>query len=74
MATLAAPALINLGVNTLAAHFFVFYSAMLSAITPPVALAAFAAAALSGENPMRIALVAVKYGLVAFLIPYFFRL
>jgi TRAP-type uncharacterized transport system fused permease subunit len=72
VATLAAPALINLGVNTLAAHFFVFYSAMLSAITPPVALAAFAAAALSGENPMRIALVAVKYGLVAFLIPYFF--
>ena len=59
-------------VATLAAHFFVFYSAMLSAITPPVALAAFAAAALSGENPMRIALVAVKYGLVAFLIPYFF--
>jgi len=72
VATLAAPALINLGVNTLAAHFFVFYSAMLSAITPPVALAAFAAAALSGENPMRIALIAVKYGLVAFLIPYFF--
>ena len=72
VATLAAPALINLGVNTLAAHFFVFYSAMLSAITPPVALAAFAAAALSGENPMRIALVAVKYGIVAFLIPYFF--
>jgi len=72
VATLAAPALINLGVNTLAAHMFVFYSAMLSAITPPVALAAFAAAALSGENPMRIALVAVKYGLVAFVIPYFF--
>ena len=71
VATLAAPALINLGVNTLAAHFFVFYSAMLSAITPPVALAAFAAAALSGENPMRIALVAVKYGLVALLITYF---
>jgi TRAP transporter 4TM/12TM fusion protein len=72
VATLAAPALINLGVNPLAAHMFVFYSAMLSAITPPVALAAFAAAALSGENPMRIALVAVKYGMVAFLIPYFF--
>ena len=72
VATLAAPALINLGVNTLAAHMFVFYSAMLSAITPPVALAAFAAAALSNENPMRIALTAIKYGLVAFLIPYFF--
>ncbi|WP_282610553.1 TRAP transporter permease [Pelagibius sp. Alg239-R121] len=72
VATLAAPALVNMGVNILAAHMFVFYSAMLSAITPPVALAAFAAAALSGENPMRIALTAVKYGLVAFLIPYFF--
>ncbi len=74
VATLAAPALINLGVDMLAAHMFVFYSAMLSAITPPVALAAFAAAALSGENPMRIAVTAVKYGLVAFLIPYFFVL
>ena len=74
VATLAAPALISLGVDILAAHMFVFYSAMLSAITPPVALAAFAAAALSGENPMRIALIAVKYGLVAFLIPYFFVL
>lgn len=74
VATLAAPALVNLGVGLLEAHMFVFYSAMLSAITPPVALAAFAAAALSGENPMRIAVTAVKYGLVAFLIPYFFVL
>lgn len=72
VATLAAPALVEMGVSLIAAHFFVFYSAMLSAITPPVALAAFAAAALSGENPMRIAMTAVKYGLVAFLVPYFF--
>ena len=72
VATLAAPALVNMGVDILAAHMFVFYSAMLSAITPPVALAAFAAAALSKENPMRIALTAVQFGLVAFLIPYFF--
>jgi len=72
VATLAAPALVNMGVDILAAHMFVFYSAMLSAITPPVALAAFAAAAISRENPMRIALTAVKYGLVAFIIPYFF--
>lgn len=74
VATLAAPALVNLGVDLLAAHMFVFYSAMLSAITPPVALAAFAAAAISGENPMRIAIVSVKYGIVAFIIPYFFVL
>lgn len=72
VATLAAPALVNLGVDLLAAHMFVFYSAMLSAITPPVALAAFAAAAISGENPMRIAVVSVKFGIVAFVIPYFF--
>lgn len=74
VATLAAPALVNLGVDLLAAHMFVFYSAMLSAITPPVALAAFAAAAISGENPMRIAVVSVKFGIVAFVIPYFFVL
>lgn len=74
VATLAAPALVDMGVSLLAAHMFVFYSAMLSAITPPVALAAFAAAALSKENPMLIAVTAVKYGVVAFLIPYFFVL
>ena len=72
VATLAAPALVNLGVDLLAAHMFVFYSALLSAITPPVALAAFAAAAISGESPMRIAVVSVKFGIVAFVIPYFF--
>lgn len=74
VATLAAPALVNLGVDLLAAHMFVFYSAMLSAITPPVALAAFAAAAISGENPMRIGVASVKFGIVAFIIPYFFVL
>lgn len=74
VATLAAPALVQLGVSTLAAHFFVFYSAMLSAITPPVALAAFAAAAISRESPLRIAVLAVKYGIVAFVVPYIFVL
>lgn len=74
VATLAAPALVQLGVSTLAAHFFVFYSAMLSAITPPVALAAFAAAAISRESPLRIAALAVKYGVVAFVVPYLFVL
>jgi TRAP transporter 4TM/12TM fusion protein len=72
VATLTAPALVTMGVDLMAAHMFVFYSAMLSSITPPVALAAFAAAAISREPPMRIAVIAVKYGFVAFLIPYFF--
>ena len=72
VATLTAPALVNMGVDLLAAHFFVFYSAMLSAITPPVALAAYAAAGLADADPLHIALVAVKYGMAAFIIPYFF--
>ena len=72
VATLTAPALVSMGVDLMAAHMFVFYSAMLSSITPPVALAAFAAAAISRDPPMRVSMVAVKYGFVAFLLPYFF--
>ena len=74
VATLTAPALVELGVNLLAAHFFVFYSAMLSAITPPVALAAYAASGIANANPIRIAITAVKFGLAAFVVPYFFVL
>jgi len=72
VATLAAPALEQLGVNQLAAHLFVFYSAMLSSITPPVALAAYAAAGLAQANPFRIAMVACQFGCAAFIVPYFF--
>ena len=74
VATLTAPALVELGVNLLAAHFFVFYSAMLSAITPPVALAAYAASGIANANPIRISIIAVKFGLAAFVVPYFFVL
>ncbi len=63
-----------MGVDLMAAHMFVFYSAMLSSITPPVALAAFAAAAICREPPMRVAVISVKFGFVAFIIPYFFVL
>ena len=72
VATLVAPALVNLGVGLLAAHLFVLYSAMLSSITPPVALAAYAAASLSKANPMRVAIQACKFGMAAFVVPYFF--
>ena len=72
VATLAAPALEQLGINQLAAHLFVFYSAMLSSITPPVALAAYAASGLANANPFRIALVSCQFGIAAFIIPYFF--
>lgn len=67
---IAGPAILNLGVDELQAHLFIFYYAILSAITPPVALAAFAAAAISGERSLSIALSAVRLSLVAFLLPF----
>ena len=72
VATLAAPALEQLGINQLAAHLFVFYSAMLSSITPPVALAAYAASGLANANPFKIAIISCQFGIAAFIIPYFF--
>lgn len=71
-ASVVAPALIELGIPALVAHFFVFYFAILSAITPPVALATYAAAALA-KAPMREAgLLAFRYSLAGFLIPFAF--
>lgn len=72
VATLVAPALVDLGVSLLAAHLFVLYSAMLSSITPPVALAAYAAASISNGNPLKIAVLACQFGMGAFVVPYFF--
>ena len=72
VATLVAPALVDLGVDLLAAHLFVFYSAMLSSITPPVALAAYAAAGIAGANPLSIAITACRFGIAAFIVPYLF--
>lgn len=69
---LTIPALIELGVAPLAAHMFIFYFAILSAITPPVALAAFAAAGISGAEPMKTGLVSLKLGLAAFIVPFMF--
>ena len=74
VSTLVAPALVDMGVKLLAAHLFVFYGAMLSSITPPVALAAYAAAGLADANPFKIALVAVQFGIAAFIVPFFFVL
>ncbi len=71
-AVLAAPALLALGADLLAAHLFIVYFAAMSAITPPVAVAAFAAASISGSNPMTIALLACRIGMVAFIIPLLF--
>ncbi|MCO5071762.1 MAG: TRAP transporter permease [Rhizobiaceae bacterium] len=71
-AAVVAPGLIALGIPVLTAHFFVFYYAVMSAITPPVALAAYAAAALSGSDPMRTSVESFKFGLAAFVVPFMF--
>lgn len=71
-ASVAAPALAKLGVSPLAAHMFVFYFASISAITPPVALAAYAGAGLAKADPLEVALIACKLGATAFIIPFMF--
>jgi TRAP-type uncharacterized transport system fused permease subunit len=71
-AAVVAPGLIALGIPVLTAHFFVFYFAVMSAITPPVALAAYAGAALSGADPMRTSVESFRFGLAAFVVPFMF--
>ncbi|MFN3579369.1 MAG: TRAP transporter permease [Pseudomonas sp.] len=71
-ASVVAPGLIQLGIDPLTAHFFVFYFAVVSAITPPVALASFAAAGISGANPMETSTESFKIGLAAFIVPFMF--
>ncbi|WP_163576726.1 TRAP transporter permease [Halomonas faecis] len=66
----AGPAILELGIGLLQTHLFVFYYAVLSAITPPVALAVFAAAAITGERTLGIALSALRLSVVAFLLPF----
>ncbi|MEM6382188.1 MAG: TRAP transporter fused permease subunit [Pseudomonadota bacterium] len=71
-ASVVAPGLIQLGIQPLTAHFFVFYYAVVSAITPPVALASYAAAGISGANPMGTSVTSFKIGLAAFIVPFMF--
>ena len=71
-ASVVAPGLVQLGIPTLTAHFFVFYFAVLSAITPPVALASYAAAGISGSNPMETSVTSFKIGIAAFIVPFMF--
>lgn len=66
------PVVKGLGVDTLAVHMFVFYFGVLSAITPPVAIGAFAAAPIAGASPMRTAFVAVRLAVIGFIIPFIF--
>lgn len=74
MATTCAPILIKLGIHPLAAHMFVFYFGIVADITPPVALAAYAGAAIGKANPMKTALNASKLAIAAFIVPYIFAL
>ncbi|WP_425451590.1 TRAP transporter permease [Marinospirillum perlucidum] len=71
-ASVVAPGLQQIGIPPLVAHFFVFYYAVLSAITPPVALAGYAASAISGTDPLRTAMTSFKFGLAAFIVPFMF--
>lgn len=71
-ASVVAPGLIELGIAPLTAHFFVFYFAVVSAITPPVALASYAAAGISGANPMETSITSFKIGIAAFVVPFMF--
>ena len=72
--TIAAPALVQMGVPLLAAHMFVFYFGIIADVTPPVALAAYAGAGISGGNPLRTGVHASKLAIAAFIIPYIFVL
>jgi TRAP transporter 4TM/12TM fusion protein len=72
VAILGAPALMRLGVPEIAAHMFVFYFAIISAVTPPVALAAYAGAGIAKAPPMKTALYATLFGLYKFLLPFIF--
>ena len=69
-ATIIAPGLVEMGVTAIGAHLFVLYFANLSNITPPVALACYAASGISGANPLSISITAFKLGLAGFLVPY----
>ena len=72
LAVLLAPSLIKVGLDPLAVHMFIMYWGMVSFITPPVALAAFAAASLAKARPMETGLEAMKIGSIIYFVPFFF--
>ncbi|MBW1817614.1 MAG: TRAP transporter fused permease subunit, partial [Deltaproteobacteria bacterium] len=72
LAMLLAPTLVGLGIHEMSAHLFLVYWGSVSYITPPVALAAYAAASIAGANPLKTANQAVKLGFVSLLVPFFF--
>ena len=70
--SLAAPALVQMGVPLIAAHLFLYYFGMMANVTPPVALAAYTAAGISGGDPMKTGLIATKLASVGIIVPYMF--
>ena len=74
MAATCAPILVQMGVPMVAAHFFVFYFGIVADLTPPVALAAYAGAAIAQANPMKTAFTSTKLAIGAFIVPYVFAL
>ena len=74
MAATCAPILVKMGIPEVAAHFFVFYFGIVADLTPPVALAAYAGAAIAHANPMKTAFTATKLAIGAFIVPYVFAL
>jgi TRAP transporter 4TM/12TM fusion protein len=72
LATLVAPALIQMKIDPMAAHLFILYYGMMSMITPPVAIGAFAAASLSGADAMRTGYAAMRFGWTAFVVPFLY--
>jgi TRAP transporter 4TM/12TM fusion protein len=72
LAVLMAPILIKFGVGVLAAHLFIFYYGILSMITPPVAFAAYAGAAIAGSDSMRTGYTCMRLGILAYIVPFLF--
>jgi len=71
VAIVVAPVLVRMGIPELAAHMFVFYYAVISTITPPVALAAYAAAGIADTDPFKTALVGFRVGIAKFVVPFY---
>lgn len=72
LATLVAPALIKMNIAPIAAHLFIFYYGIIAAITPPVAIAAYAGASIAQEDPMKVGLTACRLGVGAYILPFMF--
>lgn len=72
LATLVAPALIKMNIPPIAAHLFIFYYGIIAAITPPVAIAAYAGASIAKEDPIKVGFTACRLGVGAYILPFMF--